>query len=73
MFEAVDSLVAEHAELEERMADPAVHSDQGLAKKLGQRYAELSAIVKTYREYQQADRRPRGRARARRRGLLVRR
>ncbi len=54
MFEAVETLVAEHAELERKMSDPAVHSDQGLAKKLGQRYAEVSAIVKTYREYQQA-------------------
>jgi peptide chain release factor 1 len=53
VFEAVDTLVAEHAELEVRMSDPAVHSDQGLAKKLGQRYAELTAIVKTYRDYQQ--------------------
>ena len=44
MFEAVETLVTEHAELEQRMADPAVHSDQGLAKKLGQRYAEVSAI-----------------------------
>ncbi len=54
MFEAVETLVAEHAELERKMSDPAVHSDQGLAKKLGQRYAEVSAIVKTYRDYQQA-------------------
>src|SRR5690606_297415 len=53
MFEAVETLVAEHGELEERMADPAVHSDQGLAKKLGQRYAELTAIVRTYRDFQQ--------------------
>jgi peptide chain release factor 1 len=54
MFEAVETLVAEHAELEQRMADPAVHSDPGMAKKIGQRYAELSAIVKTYRDFQQA-------------------
>ncbi len=54
MFEAVETLVAEHAELERKMSDPAVHSDQGLAKKLGQRYAEVTAIVKTYRDYQQA-------------------
>ncbi|WP_332643108.1 peptide chain release factor 1 [Aeromicrobium sp.] len=54
MFEAVETLVAEHAELERKMSDPAVHSDPGLAKKLGQRYAEVSAIVKTYRDYQQA-------------------
>ncbi len=52
MFEAVDGLVEEHAELEHRLADPSIHSDQGLAKKLNQRYAELSAIVRAYREWQ---------------------
>jgi len=51
MFEAVDQLVKEHAELEQRLADPDVHSDQQLAKKLNQRYAELSAIVRTYDEW----------------------
>jgi peptide chain release factor 1 len=55
MFEAVDALVAEHAELERRMADPSVHSDPGLAKRLGQRYAELSAIVRTYHDWQQLE------------------
>jgi peptide chain release factor 1 len=53
MFEAVDGLVAEHAELERRLAEPGIHADQGLAKKLNQRYAELSAIVRTYRDWQQ--------------------
>ncbi len=52
MFEAVETLVAEHADLELKMSDPAVHSDQRLAKKYGQRYAEVTAIVKTYREWQ---------------------
>ncbi len=52
MFEAVDGLVEEHAELEHRLADPSIHSDQGLAKKLNQRYAELSALVRAYREWQ---------------------
>ncbi|HEX6485396.1 MAG TPA: peptide chain release factor 1 [Nocardioidaceae bacterium] len=52
MFEAVDGLVEEHAELEQRLADPSIHADQGLAKKLNQRYAELSAIVRAYREWQ---------------------
>ncbi|MFD1861013.1 peptide chain release factor 1 [Aeromicrobium camelliae] len=54
MFEAVESLVREHRELESAMADPAVHADPARAKKLGQRYAELTAIVRTYREWQQA-------------------
>lgn len=53
MFEAVEGLAAEHAELEQRLADPATHADQGLAKRLNQRYAELSAIVRTWREWQQ--------------------
>jgi peptide chain release factor 1 len=53
MFEAVEGLVEEHAELEHRLADPSIHADQGLAKKLNQRYAELSAIVRAYREWQE--------------------
>ena len=32
MFEAVDGLLAEHAELERRLADPSVHADQALAR-----------------------------------------
>ena len=51
MFEAVDGLVSEHAEIEQRLADPGIHSDQGLAKRLNQRYAELSAIVRTYDDW----------------------
>ena len=53
MFEAVESLVEEHAMLEERMGDPALHADQAASKRVGQRYAELSAILRTYREWQQ--------------------
>ena len=53
MFEAVESLVAEHAALEQRMADPAVHADPAQAKKVGQRYAELTAVLRTYSEWQQ--------------------
>ncbi len=51
MFEAVDGLVAEHAELEQRLADPTVHADQALARRLGQRYAELTSVVKAYDEW----------------------
>lgn len=40
-------LVREYAELEGRLADPAIHQDQGLARKLGRRYAELGPIVAT--------------------------
>ena len=52
MFEAVDGLVAEHRELEQRLADPSIHADQTLARRLNQRYAELSAIVRAYQDWQ---------------------
>ena len=52
MFEAVEALLGEHAELEKRLADPSIHADQGLAKRLNQRYAELSAIVRAYADWQ---------------------
>jgi peptide chain release factor 1 len=51
VFEAVDGLVAERAELEQRLADPTVHTDQALARRLGQRYAELTSVVKAYDEW----------------------
>ena len=54
MFEAVESLVAEHASLEQRLGDPAVHADQAEAKRLGQRYAELTQVVRAYREWDEA-------------------
>ncbi|MGL5809799.1 MAG: peptide chain release factor 1 [Nocardioides sp.] len=50
MFEAVSALVVEHAELERQLADPATHSDQVLAKRLNQRYAEVGAIVRAWDE-----------------------
>ena len=45
MQDAVDALLAEHAELERRLADPAVHTDQALARRLARRYAELTPVV----------------------------
>ncbi|MCQ4045371.1 peptide chain release factor 1 [Streptantibioticus rubrisoli] len=54
MFEAVEELIGEHADLEKRLADPAVHADQAEARKLNKRYAELTPIVSTYREWKQA-------------------
>jgi peptide chain release factor 1 len=52
VFEAMEDLLAEHADLERRLADPAVHADQALARKLGKRYAELNPIAETYKAYQ---------------------
>ncbi len=53
MFEAVESLVAERGDLEHRLADPATHADQALAKRLNQRYAEVSAVVRAWEEWRQ--------------------
>jgi peptide chain release factor 1 len=47
---AAPDLVAEYARLETELADPAVHSDQTVARRLGRRYAELAPIVRVARE-----------------------
>ena len=52
MFEAVESMLGEHAELEARLAEPETHADARLAKRLNRRYAELSAVIRTWREWQ---------------------
>ena len=49
MFEAVEELLAEHAGLEARLAEPDVHTDQALARRLGKRYAELTPIAEVYK------------------------
>ncbi|MFI1155530.1 peptide chain release factor 1 [Streptomyces sioyaensis] len=53
MFEAVEELIGEHADLEKRLADPAVHADQREAMRLNKRYAELTPIIATYRGWKQ--------------------
>ena len=55
MFEAIEDLLAEHADLERRLADPAIHADAAVARKLGRRYAELTSIVETYRGLRRAE------------------
>ena len=51
MFESCAELVREYADLELQLADPSVHGDQGLARKLGRRYAELGPVVSAYRQW----------------------
>ena len=48
MFDSVDALIAEYAELQVKLGDPAVHADAGLSKKLNRRFAELSKIVSAH-------------------------
>nr|WP_218888806.1 peptide chain release factor 1 [Saccharopolyspora hordei] len=50
----LEALLAEYQELEQQLADPGVHADQAKARKLGRRYAELTPIVRTARELDQA-------------------
>src|SRR5256714_8010153 len=44
------SLLDEYAELEARLADPAIHADQNQARKVGRRFAELTPIAKSAAE-----------------------
>jgi peptide chain release factor 1 len=50
----LEALLAEYAELESRLADPAIHADQAAARKVGRRFAELTPINKTAGELAQA-------------------
>jgi peptide chain release factor 1 len=52
MYEALATLAEEHAELEKRLAEPDLHSDQALSRRLSKRYAQLSDLLDTYREWQ---------------------
>ncbi|MEU7991665.1 peptide chain release factor 1 [Rothia amarae] len=49
MLYEIQSLLDEHADLQKQLADPAVHADQGKARKLGRRYSELNGIVEAYK------------------------
>ncbi|MTD13641.1 peptide chain release factor 1 [Nakamurella sp. YIM 132087] len=43
----LDALLAEYRQLQEALADPAVHGDQAAARRLGRRYAALTPIAST--------------------------
>ena len=45
MLDTVQSVLDEYADLESRLADPAVHSDQDLVRTLNKRYAQLGPVV----------------------------
>jgi peptide chain release factor 1 len=47
-------LLGEHASLERELADPAVHTDQSRARRLGRRYAQLAPLVETARALDEA-------------------
>jgi peptide chain release factor 1 len=43
--DALAPLLAEYAEIEGKLADPAIHADAGKARSLGRRYAELGRVA----------------------------
>ncbi|WP_026374010.1 peptide chain release factor 1 [Agrococcus lahaulensis] len=54
MFESVSGLLAEHADLESQLADPALHADAGRARRVNRRYAELSQIKAAHERWRGA-------------------
>ena len=53
MFEQVTGLLAEHEQLQEELADPALHADAARAKRVNRRYAELSKIKAAHEHWKQ--------------------
>ena len=53
MFESAAGLREEFAELEQQLADPAVHADLAASRRIGRRYAELTPIVKNLAAHEQ--------------------
>ena len=54
MIEAIEGLLAERADLERRLADPAVHGDPGRSRALSRRYAELTALARAHEDWRRA-------------------
>jgi peptide chain release factor 1 len=51
VFESVKTLLVEHGNLQEQLADPELHSNPAKSKKVNRRYAELSRIVDAYNRW----------------------
>lgn len=51
MFEACEDLLAESAQLERDLSDPAIHADQNRARRLGRRFAELRQVITAYENW----------------------
>src|SRR6476469_4753964 len=54
MLESAAALAQEHADLERQLADPSVHTDQDLVRKLNKRYAALAPTVAAYHAWHAA-------------------
>ena len=53
-FASAHEMVREYQELEVAMADPAIHDDQGKARQLGRRYAQLGPVVAGFNAWKSA-------------------
>jgi len=53
-FASAHEMVREYQELEAKMADPSIHEDQGTARKLGRRYAQLGPVVAGFNAWKAA-------------------
>ena len=54
-FASAHEMVREYQELEAKMADPSIHEDQGNARKLGRRYAQLGPVVAGFNAWKSAN------------------
>jgi peptide chain release factor 1 len=53
VFERLADLAVEHAQLEQDLSDPAIHTNPDRARTVSRRYGELTAIVQAYADWQQ--------------------
>ena len=53
-FASAHEMVREYQELEQLMADPSIHEDQGKARQLGRRYAQLGPVVAGFNQWKSA-------------------
>lgn len=53
-FASAHEMVREYQELETLMADPSIHEDQGRARQLGRRYAQLGPVVAGFNAWKSA-------------------
>lgn len=54
-FASAHEMVREYQELEKQMADPSIHEDQGKARQLGRRYAQLGPVVAGFNTWKNAN------------------
>jgi peptide chain release factor 1 len=53
VFERLADLAVEHAQLEQDLSDPAIHTNPDRARTVSRRYGELTPIVHAYADWQQ--------------------